>query len=1166
MRFSGMVVSVFVLLAGLLIGSIPAAAQQPSGSISGVVQDSAGALVPGARVELTNQLQGSSRVMSTSTEGTFVFTPLQPAIYTLSVEASGFKKSVQTDITLYANDRLSLPVTLEIGTLTETVTVEASAVQLQTQSAERGGVVTGTQMVEIALNGRGWTGLLKLVPGTPSDTTAFNGARTDQNNQTVDGITTMDAGSNGFNVVAINIDSIAEVKVLTNSQQAEFGKSAGASIQLVTKGGTREFHGTGYLFHRHENLNANNWRNNADKVRRPLGRYKTFGYNVGGPVYIPGKFNQNKDRLFFFIGHEWNRQLSISSLYSLTMPTEAERQGDFGLTHEADGRLVTIKDPTRGLPFSNNIIPRTRWHPDGQKILTFYPLPTVAGNPAYNYQSQIPGSDKRIQGVYRGDYNISDNWRLFGRIINNHDVIVIPYGSPYGNNCRNNLGYGAGFDTGYKNWGGALNLTTIINPTFTNELIWGFAQRDNYCFSMDDYEPYKLAKSGISFQQLYPNADKLKLVPNFNFGGVPGAPSTEFSGLPYTNYPANWDLADHVAKVFPTHTLKAGVFVLSNLKNQVTTAWVAPRIYFDRDSLNPGDTNWAYSNALLGNFRSYNQDEKFPEGHYQFHNVEWYIQDNWKVKRNLTLDYGMRFYWVPPWYEKIQQASTFNAELYNPSLAVVLYQPALNASGQNVARNPRTGELLPFVFMGGIVPGEGNAYNGIAVGGVNGYPKGMMEDRGIHYAPRFGLAWSPGQNRRTVIRFGAGVFYDRIQGNPIFNSVGNPPNFRNAQLYYGNLSSLSPGQTTLFPAVLRGGMTKDGKIGTTYNWNLGVQRELPGMVQLDVAYVGSISRHLPLTFLVNEAPYGSAWLPQYQDPTKTPKFDGSTTLPVNFLRPYAGYAGVTMTTSGGSSNFNSMQISLTRRMRGGLELGMNYMWSKALGTNAATTSSANNIVDTHKADYGPLDIDRTQNLVVNYIYTLPRLTRGSLLDHPVGRVILDNWQVSGIASFTSGAPITPSYSVSGVSTELRNRQITGSESWAPRVVFTGNPNLAPGDRALERWINTSVFQPAAKGSLSMDSGRGVIRGPGINNWDISIFKNVPYAGGEQRHIQLRVELFNAFNHTQFSGINSTATFDATGKITNLPTSQGGGGGLYGFGTVTSARTERRIQIAAKIYF
>ncbi len=1160
---SSTIITVSVLVA-LLMAAAPAPAQQPSGSISGVVQDSAGALVPGARVELMNQLQGSSRAMSTTTEGTFVFTPLQPAIYTLSVEASGFKKFVQRDIRLYANDRLSLPVALEIGTLTETVTVEASVVQLQTQSAERGGVITGTQVLDLALNGRSWTGLLKLAPGIVADTNAVNGQRTDQNNQTVDGITTVDAGSNSLDVVAVVIDSIAEFKVLTNSQQAEFGKSSGGSIELVTKSGTREFHGTGYWFHRHEDLNANNWRNNADKQPRPRYRFNTQGFNIGGPVYIPGKFNQNKDRLFFFIGQEWQRELSLPSLYSLTMPTAAERQGDFSLTHESDGKLVTIKDPASSLPFPNNYIPPSRWGTDGQKILSFYPLPNVAGRPDYNYQSQIPAVSKPYRGIYRVDYNISSSWRAFGRYVPNFRESRDPYGTPFGNNCQNNLGLGNGWDTTKPSYMYMMNLTTIINPTFTNEFIWGTTVAHPQSHPSDD--AYSREKAGITFRQLYPDADKLKLVPNFYYGGVSNPPSTSFQGLPYTNTPANWDLADHLAKVFPAHIVKAGVFVLWNKKDQVSQSWVDPRVYFDRDSLNPGDTNWAYSNALLGNFRSYNQNEKFPEGHYQYFNVEWYIQDNWKVKRNLTLDYGIRFYWIPPWYETLQQVSTFNAGLYNPAQAVVLYQPALDASGKKVARNPLTGELLPSVFIGGIVPGVGNIDDGIAVGGVNGYPKGMIEDRGIHYAPRFGLAWSPGQNRRTVIRFGAGVFYDRIQGNPIFSTLGNPPNFRNGQLYYGNLSTISSAQQSLFPAELAGGMTRDGKVGTTYNWNLGVQRELPGMVQLDVAYVGSISRHLWVTYKVNEAPFGRAWLAQYQDPTTTPKFDGSTALPVNFLRPYAGYGGINLATYGGSSNFNSMQISLTRRMRGGIEFGLSYMWSKALGTQSSTTSTSNNVLDTRKADYGPLDYDRTQNLVVNYIYTLPRLPRGSILDHPVGRVILDNWQVSGITTLNSGAPITPSYSVSGVSSALLNRQITGSESWAPRVVFTGNPNLAPGDRTLDRWINTSVFKPAAKGSLAMDSGRGVIRGPGINNWDISVFKNVRYARAEQRYIQLRVELFNAFNHTQFSGINSTATFDATGKITNLPTSQGGGGGLYGFGAVNGARTARIIQLAAKIYF
>jgi hypothetical protein len=1148
----------------LLMVSVSGLAQQTSGSIAGVVQDSAGAMVPGATVELVNQLQGegSRRTMQSTSDGTFAFTPLQTAVYTLTVTISGFKKYVQSDITLNAADRLSIPVVLQLGTLTETVEVQAQAVQLQTQSAERSGVVTGTQIVDIALNGRSWSSLLNLVPGVLNGGNV-NGLRSDENNETVDGITNMDAGSNGNDVVAVNIDTIAEVKVLTNSLQAEYGKAAGGGFELVTKGGSRDVHGDVYWFHRNEGLNANSWRNNTDGLQKSLYRYLTAGFTAGGPVYIPKKFNRNRDRLFFFVAEEWNHQLSPASITTLLLPTAAERQGDFSLTHNTDGSHVTIKDPLSGAPFPNNQIPQNRFNSYGQNILNFYPLPNVSGNPSYNYESEFPATVKNLEGVYRVDYNITDKWRLFGRMVTNKNVDIIPYGSPYGNNCQNNLGLGAGFDTGYRNFGAMLNLTTVIGPTLTNEFIFGFAHRNNYCVPEDNYAPYLESKTGINFPQLYPNADSLGITPNLYFGGITNSPWTHYSGLPYFNVPENKDLADHVSKVFARHIVKAGIYWLANIKYQVTTAWTIPQIHFDRDSANPGDTNWDYSNALLGNFDYYYQDATFPLGHYKFNNVEWYVQDNWKVSSKLTLDYGMRFSYIPPWYEFKNEASTFNPALYNPAQAVTLYAPALNASGQRVAVNPLTGAFSPAAFIGAIVPNSGNIYNGIGVGGVNGYPSGLMKGQGIEFGPRFGLAYSP--DSRTVVRFGTGIFYDRVQGNPIFNSVSNPPLFSNADVYYGNLSTVSPSALTVFPTQMKGGMSEDGHIPTAYHWNFGVQRQLPGDVQLDVAYVGSIARHLPLVYQIDNPPYGSAWLPQYQDPTVTPKFDGTTTLPLQFSRPYPAYAGINLTTWGGSSNFNSLQAGVTRHMRGGLEFGVNYMWSKAMGTNESTTDSSNNVLNTRNADYGLLTTDRTHNLVANYIYTLPRVTRTSFLNNAVARRILDNWQISGITTFSSGAPSALTYSVNSVSSALLNREITGSESWAPRVVLSGSPNLSSGDRNYIQWINTSVVHPAVKGSTGMDSGREVFRGPGTNNWDMSLFKNVPFAG-ERRYVQLRLEAFNAFNHTQFSGLNTAAVFNTAGVLTNLPTAVGGGGGRYGFGAVNAARSNRVVQIAAKLYF
>ncbi len=410
-------------------------AQQISGTIAGAVKDSQQAVIAGARVVLTNPQQSFSREVNTGTDGTFVFTLVQPGSYTVTVEAPGFKKFEQKDVKLFANDRVALgDIMLSVGAQTETVTVEAQTASVQTASAERSGVLTSRQVLDLAENGRSLFDLTRTLPGIVYTGglggIQSNGNRGNQNNYTVDGVTNVDTGSNGGTLATTNIDMIAEMKVITNSQPAEFGRSSGAQVEVVTKSGTKDFHGTGYIFHRHEGLNANSWRNNIDGRPRQFYRYNYAGFNVGGPAYIPGKFNRNKDKFFFFVGMEWQNQLSPNSLHNVTVPTELERKGDFSQSHDAGGSPLTILDPANGkTPFPGNIIPaksfESRWRQDPK----LYPLPNALGkDPSFNYQSQVSDTYPRREYIYRGDYNINDKWKAYVRYIDNFDQTNKHYG------------------------------------------------------------------------------------------------------------------------------------------------------------------------------------------------------------------------------------------------------------------------------------------------------------------------------------------------------------------------------------------------------------------------------------------------------------------------------------------------------------------------------------------------------------------------------------------------------------------------------------------------------------------------------------------------------------------------------------------------------------------
>jgi Carboxypeptidase regulatory-like domain len=1154
--------SVFCFLLSLSAGE--ALAQQTSGSIQGRVVDSQGAVVTGAKVSLINQRQGTASGLEavTNSVGAFVFTPLQPSDYTLIVEAPGFSRMQQKDITLYASQRLSLPdLALTVGSVTDSVNVEASRAVLQTLTAERSGTITGSQVTDIAVNGRNnYTGLFKTVAGSPPDSqNNSNGRRSDSLNVTMDGITTMDSGNNGTNLLALNLDSVAEMTIITNGQQAQYGRTGGFAVTLVTKSGGRDFHGSGYIFHRHEDLNANSFTNNYNGVPRARYRYNNPGFTFGGPVLLP-KVHYFKDKLFFFVAGDFLQQLVIGAERDLTVPTALERTGDFSQSKLSNGSRPTILDPTNGnTPFPGNVIPQGRFNSDGQKILQFYPLPNIGGQSAYNYYSQFPNADKPRQNIVRADYNITDRWRLYVRAIINPRPITSVYGDQA---SGNNIGLGKGFSVPQNGSTHMANLTTIITPTLTNELIVGRAWNEIGSTPLDD--TYTMAKVGLTFKPLFPDADKLHFIPNFSWGGISNAPSTSFQGQPYYNQDPTHDITDNVSKLWGAHNLKAGFFRTQTTKQQTCYCAVNGNMSFGQDSQNPGDTGYAFSNALLGNYQSFQQANVWPNLFYKHQNVEWYGQDTWKVSRTVTLDFGLRMAWVQSDYEENNGLSSFNPGLFSNSQTVTLYQPALNAGKQRVAVNPLTGIQAPAVLIGAVVPNSGNLFNGIIQAGVNNYPRGLKNDRGIQWGPRFGIAWNP-QGRNTVIRAGGGIFYDRVLGNVIFGTSANPPMILTPTVYYGNLTTLGSAGNNFFPSSVTA-IAKDGKVPTTYNWNITVQRKLPFGVLADAAYVGNVSSHLPYGRSYNDPAFGSAWLPQNQDLTLgTPKNNGDTTLPLNLYRPYVGLGSISMTEWGASSNYHSLQVEASRHIRNGLEFTLAYTYSKAMDIADAYNSNVP-LQMNRNAFYGLAGFDRTQALVVTYIYHLPKFAHSGWLNNPAGHVVLNGWEFSGITTLASGAPSSITYSLSGIGSAQVNREITGSETIAPRPVLVGNPNLPSGDRNMYSWINTSVVQAPVKGSTGADSSMRQFRGPGTNNFDLSLFKNISYGKSEGRFIQLRVESFNAFNHTQGSGINSAATFNAAGAITNLPTALGGSGGRYGFGAVNGFRTARIIQLAAKLYF
>jgi hypothetical protein len=1171
-----------LVLAGLLASTTFAWAQNIAGSISGVVQDPQGAVIPNAKVTLTNDAQGaaSARQISTNPEGAFVFTPVLAGTYTVAVEVMGFKKYTQSAITVNVSDRIGLPtISLEVGATGETVNVEANAIQLETVNGERSGVVTGRQMVDIAINGRNYVELLKTVPGIPADVSAaagdanINGGRTMQSNFTLDGQNVTDIGVNEQFAYRISMDAISEFKVSTNGQTAEFGRTDGAQIQVVTKSGTKDFHGDGYWFKRGEFMNANTFTNNAQPVLIngtaaapfPIYRYMDAGWTIGGPIYIPGKVNKNKDKLFGFISQEWNHNIIPGTVHQVTVPTAAQRIGDFSNTRDAGGVLQTIYDPNtrssslpQGLPFPGAQIPSTRFSPFGPSVLDWLPQPNVVGQAGFNYQSQVPSSQPSYDQIYRVDYNASDKWRFFVRALDSKQTQDVPYGRA---DTGNNLGLSPFYAPTYG-WSLTTNVVTLIKPTLTNEFQFGYTVNGIPGNPPVPGSPYYRAVSNITIPQLYPAANTASVIPNFDFSGVPSPTSsvdamTSFAGTPYHNRNPVWNYIDNVTKVLGNHIIKAGIYYEYAVKTENAFKPYDGTIDFGRDPNNPGDTNWGFSNALLGNFLQYQQISGDPLPNYPYKNVEFYGQDTWKVTSKLTINYGLRVNFVIPFHDTLGLMSNFSPSSFNPSQGVIFYQPyGASAGAGREAINPVTGQILPAVYIGAIVPGVGNINNGMMLSGQGTEPLGLMKNRGPQWGPRLGIAYQ--LDSKTVFRTGGGVFYERVATFPVgttSNYTTNPPSLRTATLYYNNVANIASTGGTFFPTAINE-LSSDGHVPTTYNFNAGIQRQLPLHLFGEVSYVGVISNHNYLAQPFNLAPLGSAWQPYSQDPTTTPLFNGTTNLPVNMYRPYPGYTAATNYTWGTNNNYNALQTSLNRRV-GRLQLGATYTFSKSLGVNAGS------IINNRLEDYGATPQDRRNSFQLNYIYDFPSVPKQGMLANPVSRIVLNGWQFSGLTSVASGAPINVTYSVSGVGATTLNREITGSEDWAPRVVFTCNPQSRA---SIYAFLNASCFAPAQKGSIGDDSGYDRLVGPGLQNWDMSLFKNVSIK--ERARIQLRLEAYNAFNHTEWGSVNANITFNSAGQVINLPQALGGTGGRFGFGALNTVRagSQRILQMGAKFIF
>ncbi len=943
----------------LLIPAFP----QTTGVITGTITDSTGAVVTGAKVTVKNIGTGEERLLETSATGVYVAYSLPVGRYEVEAVATGFKKASRGNIQLNVADRLGINFVLEVGEVNETVSITAEAPVVQTEKGDVGYVVNTRQMTDLAVNGRTFIQLVQLLPGASrtmgdegglsfgsSKGFAINGQRDKYSGLLLDGVENTDMGNQSGMMTSPGLETISEFKVQTSNYSAEYGTGGGANILVVTRGGTKEFHGAAYEFLRNDQLDARNF----FAAAKPTLRYNNFGYRIGGPVFIPKVYNTNREKTFFFFAEEWRRRRTQNILRAATA-TPAMRAGDF----QAEGVRLgqPILDPDSKVPFPNNIIPTARLNQNAQLLLkSVFPLPNSPG--FLNFQQNAGVQENWRQETINVTHEVSKSTRAMVRFI--QDTWV--------QNQPTVLWSGQAFPTigSIANVPGRsflAKVTSVINPSLLNE--FSFAYGSNYgpkeqraVIPTGNY----LEPAGLNIPRLFPRIEgRPKKVPNLSFsGGWGNIDSSYYPWWAHHNI-ATW--TDSVSKTMNSHSFKFGgtyQFSKTPVESQVNPA--------DQGgfSFNGSFTNSPVADFILGRAASYTELDKLRAPSYDYPQLELFAQDTWKVTSRLTLNLGVRYFDIPHIHEANDLITNFRPDKYEPAKAV---------------------QVLP---DGTIRPGIGDPFNGV-LGVKDGLSRGLVDNYYNTLGPRIGFAWDPTGQGRWSVRGGYGIGYYRVEGNDIYAMVRNPPGAKLATVFNPLLDDPSAGQAAALRPIGLVALDKTYKVPTVQTYSLEVQRELFSGTVGSIGYIGSRATHLDRGRDINQVlPAGGF------------DFDArlnTRAIPTELIVPFAGYSSISYRENTGASTYHSLQATFKRRMSRGLLFETAYTWSKVIANASGFGEGPQNGYNL-RAERALATFDRTHMLIFNYIYELPVFRDQSRV---TGK-LLGGWQVSGLTMFQSGTP------------------------------------------------------------------------------------------------------------------------------------------------------------------
>jgi Carboxypeptidase regulatory-like domain/TonB-dependent Receptor Plug Domain len=1171
-----------------------------TGSITGTVVDPSGAAIPGAQVQVINQATGDlTREATTDGAGVFRALNVPAATYRIKVSASGMEALDRNGVVLDQDQSLGLgQLALTLGQATQTVTVSTQTPLIDTATSNNAAVIDQRQVTEQPLNGRDFESLMTTLPGVVTNNNSqfrlvfnqtddfyVNGMRGTANNFFLDGIINTDVGANDGEYTNLSIDAVGEFKTLTGNFNAEYGRSPGVMILVNTKSGGQHFHGTAYEFNRNTDYNANDWFSNHQGSPRAILKFNQFGGNIGGFIPIPKVSPRSDKKAFFFFNYEGTRANRPNGATYYTMPqpsmlgigtpngqadlSPVYRTGnmcDFNGTstctpiHDTSGNLVqngqvfmpgtivynSVGEVQTGTPFAGNIIPASQFNNQYAAMIKYF-TPGYRGSfvhPTYNNgfgdEQQINFQDTytftKNQYVARVDYNFGPKANAFFRYVDDRQQESDGYGIFSGNSFPVLPQYRKKPGKSYG-W----SLVNVISPTLTNEATVGWLHLTQVVDIVPGTSPalYNKTDLGFNFSDIYPSTNTHDLAPNINTGD---------GYINISPFPSGWTstgntlvATDDVTKVLGNHVIKFGVFADLNENGQEGTWTENPNLNFGASNQNANNSNSGIGNTLLGNYTTVSQSNIFAYGHFHFVQYEGYAQDTWKTTPRLTLDLGLRYELIGP---------TYTTGQYHQYYFVPGAYSAANAVTINIA--PNIPGQAP--TQGSIIPNSGNPYNGMIREGTDGLPKGGINLRWNNFGPRVGFAYDVFGDGKTALRGGVGVFFERQQQNVFnFGGISNPPTVYTPTIYGGNIANISPALANGAPLTPAGGILspdRAGQIPTTFGYNLGIQRELPYKLVFDIGYVGNTSRHQVYVDELEQLPLGLT--------TSTPILSSVNNVSAAIL-PYKGYSSINFTKFGANSAYNSLQVKLSRRFSQNLTINTDYTWSKAIDL-FDQDNQANDIPDQahlHRF-YAPAGFDRRNVFNFQYVYNLPEFRGESKLV----QLTAGGWEYSGVTQFWSGSPCLSGDSPTDYGCDLSSSGNLGNGGFGHiwpdyiggQIKTSHNHNEPAGQNPM--WYNPAAFASPAPGSYG-DFHRNSIYGPGILNFNMSLFKNFNFT--ENTRIQLRFEAYNVFNHTQWGNINVGLSAPTSGT----PFSGANAGSS---GQITSARDPRQLQFGGKFYF